>query len=38
MLGFQNIPKLQLEEYLIFSYTLPSGLLEKYALKEVMGK
>jgi hypothetical protein len=38
MLGLQNNPKWQLEEYLIFCYTLPSGLLKKYAFKEVMGK
>jgi hypothetical protein len=38
MLGLQNITKRQLEEYLIFCYILPSGLLEKYACKEVMGK
>jgi hypothetical protein len=38
MLGLQNIPKRQLEEYLIFCNTLPSGLLKKYAFKEVMGK
>ncbi len=37
MLGFQYNPNWQLEEYLIFCFTLPSGLLEQYAFKEVMG-
>jgi hypothetical protein len=38
MFWFQNMHKIQLEEYLIFYYTLPSALLEKFAFKEVMGK
>ncbi len=37
MLGFQKNPKWQLEEYLIFCYTLPSALLEIFAFKEVLG-
>jgi hypothetical protein len=38
MLGFQKNPKRQLEEYLIFCYTLPSELLEHFAFTEVLGQ
>jgi hypothetical protein len=38
MLGIQNNPNCQLEKYLIVCYLLPLGLLEQYAVKEVMGQ
>jgi hypothetical protein len=35
---FQNKHKIKLEDYLIFSNTLPSALLEYFAFKEVYGQ
>jgi hypothetical protein len=35
---FQNKHKIKFEEYLIFSNTLPSALLEYFAFKEVYGQ
>jgi hypothetical protein len=35
---FQNKHKIKLEEYLIFSNSLPSALLEYFAFKEVYGQ
>jgi hypothetical protein len=37
-LFLQNKHKIKLEEYLIFSNTLPSALLEYFAFKEVYGQ